>query len=349
MTDRGGSLSICVLVFSLIPAFPRGSRHRGNTSLVAKIRRLDLLSTFFLLVAISTFVLACRRFYALVILSAAALAMFVAIHIRRRGRPDASIPMHIIRQRSMIFASIFSLCMGGVFITMLYWISFWLQCVSAETALGAGIGTLPLVLGMFLSSVTIGAMPWRIGSCPPWMAASAILTSLGAGLSTTFQRETGIGSDKWIGTLLCFGLGMGAGIQLPSIVAQSVLDPKDVSIGVGLLQGFFSFGAGIFFAIGQTIFSHALHSGLGMTPSIAGLLEVASTVRHGIPENATQEYWDAVAVTRGSLMRAMYLTIPLSCVAIIPALGTEWRKVKGRKERSVVVESDGPPMMSRFG
>jgi len=208
---------------------------------------------------------------------------------------------------------------------------------------------LPLVLGILFSSFAIGVFSKRIGTCAPWMIAAATLASIGAGLSTRFQQGTEIGCIDWISALLFFGLGAGAGARLPEIGAQKFLDPEDVFVGVGLLQGAYSFGAGIFFAVGQAVFAHSLRGGLPEPLSMGIMLHVASLMRENDPKNVQEADRDSVVVLSNSLRKALYVTVALSCLAVIPALGTEWRRVKaGRRRSAVAARSTGPSMMNRF-
>lgn len=57
--------------------------------------------------------------------------------------------------------------------------------------------------------------------------------SVGAGLLTTLQVDTGEG--KWIGYQVLYGIGLGLCFQVPNLAAQTVLPKNDVTIGLSLM------------------------------------------------------------------------------------------------------------------
>lgn len=89
------------------------------------------------------------------------------------------------------------------------------------------------MLAMVLASIFSGITTQKIGYYTPYAIAGSCIMSVGAGLLTTLQVDTGEG--KWIGYQIIYGFGMGLCFQAPNLAAQTVLPMKDVPMGLALL------------------------------------------------------------------------------------------------------------------
>src|SRR5204863_4041799 len=105
-----------------------------------------------------------------------------------------------------------------------------------------------------------------IGYYAPFMILAAVISSVGAGLTTTFATDTG--REKWIGYQIMYGFGVGLGIQQPIIAAQTVLPIQDVPTGASLMLFFQLLGGAIFLSVGQNIFTNSLVSGVANVPNV---------------------------------------------------------------------------------
>lgn len=193
-----------------------------------------------------------------------------------------------------------------------------------------------LLSGGEIAGIAVGASLGVVGSCflcitatgyyVPWMFVSAILMSVGAGLTTTFEKQTA--SKDWIGYQVIFGLGLGMGMQQPGLAAQTVLNQKDVSIGISLVFFAQSLGGAIFVSIGQALFIGHLSSTLDKITGIdmgailaAGATELAQIV-------PVDKLTEVLLAYNDSLVRALAVAVAVSCLMLIPALGMEWRTTK---------------------
>jgi len=349
------SVSLCSAVFILIrPLEKNGTAEKQAWTTI--LSEFHPLSTLILLLFSNTFVLTLQLgsgaywwsdsvFYLLFFPTAALFVAFLSLVRRRNGTLGAG----FMCQRSMICAFIFAMCVGGTFGPMFYWVFFWQQIVRGATAMRSALGALPLIIGFFATSIAVGARPRHIGYCAPRMMLAVLCMALGAGLTTIIRPDMDIDPDKWIGGLLLLGLGAGALTQLPTIIAQTVLDPQDVFMGVGMLHGAYSFGAGAFFAIGQAIFTESLRRGLHNIDDFDNLLEAAKLSSATVLTEGAAFDGTLVGVSADSMLKAVWVVVAVSCLAILPANVTEWRKVRkrnddGRTPETVqVVGSSGSP------
>jgi hypothetical protein len=110
--------------------------------------------------------------------------------------------------------------------------------------------------------------------------ASAVLTSIGIGLISTWQVDTSMAI--WIGYQVLFGFGLGLGTMQPNLAAQTVLDPKDVQTGIALVFLHQFLGGAIFVSVGQNVLSSSLISGLKM--ALNGSISPSTIVHTGATE-----------------------------------------------------------------
>ncbi|KNG83337.1 hypothetical protein ANOM_008396 [Aspergillus nomiae NRRL 13137] len=84
---------------------------------------------------------------------------------------------------------------------------------------------------------------------------------IGTGLISTFQVDTH--ARIWIGYQIILGFGIGLGMQHAVIAVQTVLQPRDIPIGVSLVFFCQQLGCTIFVSVGQNVFNQKLIAGAG--------------------------------------------------------------------------------------
>lgn len=269
------------------------------------------------------------RIIALIGLAGILLIAFGFVQIWRKE--DATIPPRIIKQRSVAFGAVYTSCVSGAMISMLYTLPLWFQGVKGTSAVQSGIDNIPMVLSLVVASILSGATISRTGHYVPWMFVAAIFMATGSGLITTFK--VGTGHSAWIGYQVLFGLGLGLGMQQPALAVQTVLQKTDVPIGVALMFFFQSMGGAIWVAVSQNLYTNSLTRTL---PSISGIdpsaiLKAGAT---GLADLVPEDKLGTVLfVYNVALHKAFIVPVALSCTMVLPALGMEWRSVKESEKR----------------
>ena len=334
------SLPIGGLTLFIAAIFLRAPNITIRTSLRRQLIRLDPLGTALFLPGVICLLLALQwggttytwnnaRIIALFVLAGILLLSFTGVQIWRKE--DATIPPRIIKQRSVAFGAIYTSCLAGAMISMLYALPLWFQGVKGTSAVQSGIDNIPMVLSLVVSSILSGAAISRTGYYVPFMFISSILMAVGSGLITTFKTDTS--HSAWIGYQVLFGLGLGTGMQQPTMAAQTVLDQADVSIGVALMFLFQSLGGAVWVAVSQNLYTGYLAS---RVPGISGvdagaILGAGATGLAGIVP--ADQLHVVLVVYNAALRRAFILPVVLSCVMVLPAMGMEWRNLKMESER----------------
>lgn len=325
-----GGITIAALVF-LLHLPPQDK----DVCLRQQIIRLDPLGTLMFLPGIVCLLLALQwggstypwnngRVIALFVLAGVLIIAFIAIQMWQQE--NATVPPRIFKKRTIFSGALYSLCLGGAMISLLYDIPIWFQAVKGVSAVHSGIDTLPMVLALVIGAILSGFIITLTGWYNPWMFAATALMSIGAGLVTTWRVDTG--HAKWIGYQVIFGLGLGTGMQQSSLAAQAILDKNDVSTGVSVMFFAQNLGGAIFICVGQSIFANDLISKLSAIIGAnsgavlrAGATEVRSFVS---PEKLAP----VLLIYNSALVKAFTVTLAVACFSFLPALGLEWKNVK---------------------
>jgi len=118
---------------------------------------------------------------------------------------------------------------SDIVISHIFFLPLYFQAVRGTTAEESGIRTIPFLVTVTLASIIVGGSITVLGYYTPFTWFGSALFCVGAGLLYTLRVDTSTG--KWIGYQIVAGFGAGAGIQIPFIAVQVVLNSKDMPIG----------------------------------------------------------------------------------------------------------------------
>jgi energy-converting hydrogenase Eha subunit E len=158
------------------------------------------------------------------------------------------------------------------------------------------------------------------------MFVATILMSTGAGLMTTFKLDTN--HAAWIGYQVLFGIGIGTGLQQPSLAAQTILPMEEVAIGVSLMFFAQSLGGAVFIAVAQSLFQNYLNAEIPLIQGIdpAKVLAAGATgLSNAVPAN---KLTDVLLVYNDGIHRSFIVSVAVSALMILPALTMEWKTIK---------------------
>lgn len=212
----------------------------------------------------------------------------------------------------------------------IFYLPIWFQAIKGESAVKSGIDNLPMVLGVVFASLIAGGAVTAIGYYTPFMIASTVIASIGAGLLTTFEVDTP--SNKWIGYQAMFGLGVGLGLQQGLIAVQTALKIEDVPTGTAVVILMQTLGGAVFVGVGQNIFTNKLVEGLRTAApnlSVQFVLETGATKLKS--EIASELLPGVISAYNEALTETFIVGLAMTCLSIIGALTMEWRSVKGQK------------------
>ncbi|KKA24338.1 Efflux pump antibiotic resistance protein [Rasamsonia emersonii CBS 393.64] len=337
-----GAVAVLIIVLILKASPPPNPSAASTTR--ERLAQLDPLGTLCFLPGIACLLLALQwggskyawdnaRIIVLFVLFGVLMILFVAIQIWKQD--TATVPPRIIKQRSVAFGFCFTICVAGSMMLFVYYLPIWFQAIKGVSAVKSGIMNIPVVLSLVLGSIIAGVSVSRMGYYVPFMYASTVIMSIGAGLLTTFTTTTD--HQKWIGYQVVYGFGLGLGMQQASVAAQTVLEKKDIPTGAALMMLAQSLGGSIFLSIGETVFTNgliahlqeALHGQNG--DDFAHL--VANTGATDLRNAIDPKFLPLVLKAyNAAVTKTFTVALCLCCISLLGVLGVEWKNVKGEKQ-----------------
>lgn len=331
-----GGVASAVIVFFFKPV---SQGHETVTlTLKERIKQFDIMGTIFFVPGVVCLLLALQwggstypwdngRIIALFVVFGAALIVFTGIQF---WRPQyATVSPLMLRKRSIWAGGCFTFFMGSAFFTTIYYLPIWFQVVKGVSAVESGIRNIPILLSVVVGTMGSGTLISKLGYYTPFMLASSVFTSIGAGLLTSFDLDTG--SPRWIGYQVIIGFGIGLGLQLPLMAVQTVLDMSEIPSATALMIFLQLFGAAIFVSVGESVLTNRLVSYISRNvPSVDAVAAAgagATNIRNVIPAESLhgvlQAYNDA-------LTQVFEIVLVMACLTAIGSVVMEWRSVKGK-------------------
>ncbi|GME66062.1 MFS general substrate transporter [Neofusicoccum parvum] len=335
-----GGVSAAVILFALhLPPAPNQIKRFRLGDVPELARKLDLLGTAIFAPSMVCVLLALSwggtkygwgsgRIIALFVLFGVLLIVFVAIQIWKKE--DATVPPRIIAKRNMAFGSVVAFFLGGGFYVLIYYIPLWFQAIKDDSPVKSGVDTLPFLIAQVACLIVSGGLVTKIGHYMPFIFASTVFMSVGAGLLTTFT--VGTPTHRWAGYTIIYGIGAGFGFQMPTIAAQTVLGLADVATGTTVIMFVQLLGGSLFVSAAQNVFLNRL------TKNIAGAglpgVDAAAVAAGGATElrnTVPAEYLGAAkALYNDALVQTFQLALILSCLTLLGAVGMQWKSVKAK-------------------
>jgi hypothetical protein len=205
--------------------------------------------------------------------------------------------------------------------------------VKGPTAEGSGIRTIPYLGSIILSSIAVGAGITYIGWYKPFMIFGSAVFTVGAGMIYLLKVHSG--ASKWIGYQLLCGFGAGAGVQIPFIAVQVVLNTKDMPTGNAIAIFSNSLGGAVSISMAQNVFSNGLYKNIPKyAPDIPVQIVVtagATSLRKAIEKINPASLPSVLQGYMLALNQAFVISIAVATIATIATCLVEWKSVKGKK------------------
>ncbi|KAF3309017.1 hypothetical protein TWF173_011527 [Orbilia oligospora] len=322
------------LVFILLKPVPSVHQETMKHPWAEKLLQLDVVGTTMLVPGVVCLVLAMQwggqkydwnngRIIVLLVLMSVLLAGFAAVQVLIPK--TATLPIRIFKQRSVVSGFWQTLCIGSSMYVYIYFLPLWFQTIKGVSAVDSGIRILPFMLSMVVGSMIGGAVTTRVGYYTPFAIVGSSIMSVGGGLLTTLQIDSG--PSQWIGYQVVYGLGMGLCFQVPNLAAQTVLPKQDVPIGIALMFFGQLLGAAIFVAVGENVLGNQLVNRLSGVRGIDRTLITeggATTLLSGLDV----ELREIMLVAYSEALRKVFqVGLIVTCLAVIGAATLEWRSI----------------------
>ncbi|KAH9902351.1 putative efflux pump [Xylariomycetidae sp. FL2044] len=330
----GAVTMLVILVFFPDPKLARPA----DEPLLERAKRFDPLGTVIFMPAIICLLLALQwggttyawgngRIIALFVVFG--VLILVWVYLQSRQGENATVPVRIIKQRTVAASALFAFGIGSSFFIFVYYIPIWFQAVQGVSAVESGIRNLPMLISVVVFSMLGGGLVSAFGHYAPFMIGGTLLASIGAGLLSTWMPDTSQG--VWMGYQILYGAGAGMSMQQPMMAVQVVLDIKDVPVGTSVIIFCQTLGGALFVSVGQNVFQNKLVQELAAhAPSVdprAVLGAGATGLIDSLPASVIP---DIILSYSNALTTTFIAGIALAVFTVFGSVMVEWKSVKGK-------------------
>ena len=228
--------------------------------------------------------------------SVVAFTGFVLVELRA---PEPMLPMRLFRNSVFAVCSTLSFIVGFAMLGAMTFLPTFLQYVDGVSATGSGVRTLPMVAGLFVTSILSGNLVSRTGRYKAFPIAGGAVMTAGLYLMSTMTA----GTSTWLESLYMFVLGAGIGLsmQVLTIVVQNTVPYADLGTATSGVTFFRTLGSSFGTAVFGTLYSNRLEpelaaalAGTGVPPATAQNPEALGALDAALAGPIIGAYADAV-------------------------------------------------------
>lgn len=201
-----------------------------------------------------------------------AVALLVLTVLVERRAADPIVPLHLFAHRTMSLATVASLFIGVALFGATVFLSQYFQIARAKSPTVSGLLTLPLVFGLFATSMITGRIITRTGRWKRYLVGGGIVTVIGFALLSTIRVDTAF----WLVAVFMFitGAGVGAVMQNLVLAVQNTVRITELGAATSTVSFFRSLGGAIGVSVLGAVLgsrsTHLIHEGLRRLGPAAG-------------------------------------------------------------------------------
>ncbi|MFC5213972.1 MFS transporter [Streptomyces coerulescens] len=183
----------------------------------------------------------------------ALLLIFIFIETRAS---EPIVPLRLFRNRTITLASLASLFVGIAMFAGTIFFSQYFQLARNESPTMSGVLTIPMIVGLFISSTVSGQVITRTGRWKAWLLAGGVLVTAGLGLLGTIRYDT----EYWHVAIFMALLGLGVGMMMQNLVlaTQNQVAPTDLGAASSVVNFFRSLGGAMGVSALGAVLSHRI-------------------------------------------------------------------------------------------
>ncbi|WP_349899500.1 MDR family MFS transporter [Parafrigoribacterium soli] len=172
-----------------------------------------------------------------------AVVMLVAAVIVELNVAEPIIPMTLFTNRTFTLAVIASISVGVAMFGTSVFLSQYMQLARGATPTESGLLTLPMIIGLLVSSTVIGQLISKYGKWKRYMVSGAALLTIGMFLMGTIHYNT----NYVLVSIYMFVLGAGVGMVMQNLVliVQNTVSPANIGTSSASVSFFRSLGGTI--------------------------------------------------------------------------------------------------------
>ncbi|BBZ44065.1 MDR family MFS transporter [Mycobacterium parmense] len=247
--------------------------------------------------------------------AAAALGAFVVVE-RRAAAPI--LPIRLFGNPVFTVCCVLSFVVGFAMLGAMTFLPTYMQYVDGVSATTSGLRTLPMVVGMLLTSTGSGTIVGRTGRYKVFPVAGTALMALAFLLMSRMGPSTSAFVQSLY--LIVLGAGIGLSMQVLVLIVQNTSDFEDLGVATSGVTFFrtigSSFGAAIFGSLFVNFLDHRMGAALaasGAPPSAVSSPEALHRQPHDVAAPIVAAYAD-------SLTEVFLWAAPVAAVGFVLAL-----------------------------
>jgi EmrB/QacA subfamily drug resistance transporter len=246
-----GLISIAIILIEL-PTI-KGRANQKIDILGALVFAAGIIPVLIGLTNVQTNAFATPEVAGLISLGLVLLGLFLFIEAKVE---EPIIPLELFRNRTFAAAAAASFFASVGFFAAIIFLPRYFQTVLGETATSSGYATLPLLLGVIISSVAAGQMVARRGRYKRLILGAILMIAAASLLLTNIKADT----DPWLLRFWMFlaGLGIGPTLSVFTIVVQNAVPFKFLGAATSNLTFFRQVGGSVGLAIVGSYFGGQL-------------------------------------------------------------------------------------------
>ena len=261
-------------------------------------------------------------------------ALFILVELRAS---EPILPMRLFRNSIFTVANIFGFLIGVAMFGSMIFIPVYLQVVDGMSPTESGLAMVPMVLGIFTTSIGAGRMMSKNGKYKRYPVAGALVVTAGLVMLSMLDNT----SPYWFAgiSMYVMGLGLGLTMQVLIVVVQNSVDRSDMGVATSSVTFFRqmggSFGTALFGAIlSSRLATHmadvlagnpaAARAGDGKLDSVTNNVEAIKALPEPLHGLVTQAF-------SLSLHDTFIAAVPLTVVAVVVALFLKEIPLTGRQ------------------
>jgi EmrB/QacA subfamily drug resistance transporter len=192
------------------------------------------------------------------VMVAASVVLLVVTVIVETRVAEPIIPIRLFRDRTVSVATTASLFVGVALFGATVFLSQYFQISRGVSPTKSGLMTLPMILGLVVSSTIVGQLISRTGRWKRFLVIGGFLLSAGFVLMTTLRADT---PYLHIAVFMAMvGLGVGMMMQNLVLAVQNTVDPRDLGAGSSVVAFFRSLGGAVgVSALGAVLSNRVTH------------------------------------------------------------------------------------------
>lgn len=248
--------------------------------------------------------------------TAAVFAVLFVIAESRAANP--MLPLRLFKGNVFTVSTILSFIVGFALLGCMTFIPTYLQYVRGVSATASGLQTLPMVIALFIASVTAGNVVSTTGRYKIFPIIGSF--TMGIGIFLLSRLDASSSQLQLDLALVVLGLGIGLSMQVLTIIVQATVDYRDLGVATSGVTFFRTLGSAFGTAVFGTIYGNNLGPALAQVAKSTGADPKALTTPNGVDGLPAAQHTAAVNAYADVLQNVYTSALPVVLLAFVVAL-----------------------------